>query len=247
MAVSSDAATPSARRSSTMMVVVSLTLLLLVSLVVVAMSYDNNLAPSAEVVAGSFSKRQHGRDIKDNVRQQQLRRTLQESFDDPIGSFPSSSSSLQDVPFFNPDIMNTIINSFTNMTNVTTGGLSPEEFANLTPEEIGQIMEQQGANDDDEMATLYQGIEPVITNLTDEIMEGANNYTNEEGGGGLSMEDLATLYQGIGPVITNLTDTVIDEFYNASSEMSIEDMLADLVNALHLLRRRMRKIIMIMP
>jgi hypothetical protein len=210
------------------------------------MSYDNNLAPSTEVVAGSFSKQQ-GRDVKDNLRQQQqLRRTLQESFDDPIGSL------LQDDPFFNPEIMNTIINSFTNsssnMTNIT--GLSPEEFANLTLEEIGQIMDQQGANNDDEMATLYnqegigsvitnltdeimEGIGPIITNLTDEIMDGANNYTNDEGGGGggLSMEDLATLYQGIGPVITNLTDTVIDEFYNASSELSIEDMLADLVNA----------------
>ena len=234
MAVSSDASTPSARRSSTMMVVVSLTLLLLASLVVVvAMSYDNNLAPTADVVAGSlFSKQQQqqGRDVKDNLRQQQqLRRSLQESFDDPIG-LP-----LQDDPFFNPEIMNTIINSFTtnssNMTNIT--GLSPEEFANLTPEEIGQIIQQQGVNNYDEMATLdnQEGVEPVITNLTDVIMDGASNYTNDEGGGGLSMEDLATLYQGIGPVITNSTDTVIDEVYNASSEMSIEDMLLDLLNA----------------
>jgi hypothetical protein len=239
-----------------MMVVVSLTLLL-ISLVVVAMSYDNNLAPWNEKSGYLFSKQRQGR-IKDKLRQQQLRRTLQESFDDPIGSLPLPS--LKDDPFFNPDIMNTIINFTNNMTNITTGtGLSPEEFANLTleeigqiimeqqsannddefanltPEEFGQIMEQQGANNDEEMATLYnQGIEPVITNLTEEVMEGANNTTNEEGeggGGGLSMEDLATLYQGIGPVITNLTDTVIDEFYNASSEMSIKDMLDDLVNA----------------
>jgi hypothetical protein len=182
------------------MMVISLTLLL-ISLVLMAMIYDNNLAPSAEV-AGSSSNRDV---IKDNLRRQQWR-TLQESFDDPIGS-----PSLQDDPFFDPEIINTIINSFTNSSNMTKNGTG------LTPEEF--------------MATLYQGIEPVITNLTDEIMEGANNYTNEEGGGGLSMEDLATLYQGIGPVITNLTDTAIDEFYNASSEMSIEDMLADLANA----------------
>ena len=225
MAVSSVTATPSARRSSTMMVVVSLTLLSLV----VATIYDSHQDPSAEVVAGSFSKRQGCGDIKDNLRRQQSR-TLQESFDDPIGS-----QSLQDDPFFDPELMNTIINGLTNsssgnnMTNATmVGGLTPEEFANLTPEEFTQIMEQ-GANDD-EMATLYQGMGSVITNLTEEVLEGQN--TNDEGGGGgLSIEDLATLYQGIGPVITNLTDTAIDEFYNASSEMSIEDMLADLANA----------------
>jgi hypothetical protein len=260
MAVSSITATPSARRSSTMMVVVSLTLLSLV----VATIYED---PSAEVVvAGSFSKRQGCGDIKDNLRRQQSR-TLQESFDDPIGS-----QSLQDDPFFDPELMNTIINGLTNsssgnnMTNATmVGGLTPEEFANLTPEEFTQIMEQ-GANDD-EMATLYQGMGSVITNLTEEVLEGANNNdeggggglsiedlatlyqgigpaitnlteevlegqnNNDGGGGGLSIEDLATLYQGIGPVITNLTDTAIDEFFNASSEMSIEDMLADLANA----------------
>jgi len=201
MAVSSDA-----RRSSTMMVVVSLTLLH-ISLVVA----DSHQDPSAEVVAGSFSKRQGCGDIKkDNLRRQQSR-TLQESFDDPIGS-----QSLQDDPFFDPELMNTIINGLTNSSsgnNITTnatmvGGLTPEEFANhLTPEEFTQIMEQ-GANDE-EMATLYQG-----TNLTEEVLEGANNND----GGGLSIEDLATLYQGIGPVITNLTDTA-------------EDMLADLANA----------------
>lgn len=219
MVSSDDTPTSSARRSSTMMVI-SLTLIL-ISLVLMAMIYDNNQAPSAEV-AGSSSKQRQGRDVVNvNLRRQQWR-TLQESFDDPIGS-----PSLQDDPFFDPELMNTIINPFTNSSNMTNGtGLTPEEFANLTPEEFAQIMEQ-GAKE--EMATLYQGIEPVNINLTEEILAGAN--TNEGGGGGLSMEDLATLYQGIGPVITNFTDTAIDKFFNASSEMSIEDMLADLANA----------------
>jgi hypothetical protein len=231
-----------------MMVVVSLTLLI-ISLVV-ATIYDSHQDPSAEVVAGSFSKRQGCGDVKDNLRRQQSR-TLQESFDDPIGS-----QSLQDDPFFDPELMNTIINGLTNsssgnnMTNATmVGGLiTPEEFANhLTPEELTQIMEQ-GANDE-EMATLYQGIGPVITNLTEEVLEGANNND----GGGLSIEDLATLYQGIGPVITNLTEEVLEGANNndggglSIQEMATlyqgigpvitnltdtaEDMLADLANA----------------